>query len=261
MTSPIAPIDEGDYFDAGRYGGAPTASMAGLEEATIVRDSTEWRPALAAVSALESRTTGATIAALPLFSTDTAQYPRTAAFVRPDQSPWALSPATQRRLPRTPAPVALRLGVMALAVVFVVVAVTGLGVLVRPSMFPHASPSAPVATPALVAKTTSGRFRLLNTSSSRATYSVPTRHYTLVISVTHPCWVTVKSADGTTVFAKTLLASTSPADISVTGATHLTLAAQASSVVVREGSTALGKITSPKLGLTYAFQPGASASS
>lgn len=96
---------------------------------------------------------------------------------------------------------------------------------------------------------------LLSTSSSAVTYQVPVATFTIAVKVIHPCWLVVKSPPDAVSFqvATTLLPSSSPMVIPISGAASVTFAARAVSVTILSGSTVLGVIDDPALGPAYTF--------
>jgi hypothetical protein len=161
----------------------------------------------------------------------------------------------QRPAPRRAAPYALRLTVWLLLFVLVV-ALAGAAVehyhpTWLDSLRHHASPAPPRASAAPALRT-------LATSSSGASYAVPARTYTLVVTTSgYPCYVTIASPAGSRsyLFAETVLPSASPKSFAVTGSSSLVVGAKTARVAVEIGGRTVGTISAPVVGDTYSFEP------
>ncbi len=176
----------------------------------------------------------------------------------PDGTIWY--PGSSRRLP---APFLLRLFVWFLFFLVVLGAVglavehfhpTWLSFLRNTSSPAAAGPAAPSSSSSSTLATTSG-FRRVAVSATGATYSVPASSYTIELTLFQACWTKIKSpaSAATYLIEQTLLPSQSPKLVNVSGSSSVSLAAQASSITIRSGSTVLGKITAPKVAYTYTF--------
>jgi hypothetical protein len=190
----------------------------------------------------------------PIVRTDagvTSEYPAMTA--------WATSPyrpsATKRRAPAAPprprAPIALKVGVGILAIAAagaVDIAVT------KPVWLPknevHVAPTPKTsakAKPAVVATMT-----LRSSTPAQAVYALPPGPFNLAVSISHPCWVMVKSLpSGKTLFTQTLEPGTSVPPTTVRGSASITVAARANAIVLTEGGKTVGTITAPIVGHTY----------
>jgi len=107
------------------------------------------------------------------------------------------------------------------------------------------------------APTTATHASLLSTTSSAVTYSVPTSSYSIVITITHPCWLVVLSPAGSSspLVAKTIEPALSPLTVPVHGSASITIAARAASLSIVIGSTVLDRVENPRLGVAYTFVP------
>ncbi|HLX77786.1 MAG TPA: hypothetical protein VKR27_02790, partial [Acidimicrobiales bacterium] len=98
---------------------------------------------------------------------------------------------------------------------------------------------------------------LVSSSSTAVTYRVPTRTYSIVVAVDHPCWLVVKSpaSASSLLVATTLSPSASPMSIPVHGSASITVSAWTQSIAITEGSKVLETINAPVLGVAYTFLP------
>jgi hypothetical protein len=167
---------------------------------------------------------------------------------------------------RPSAPVALRVTVLLLFLLFL--ATTGALVTLRvhPSTFdslrqtyvyPAPSQSGTTRPPAVPTATHAS---LVSTTSSAITYSVPTSSYSIVVTISHPCWLVVRSPAGSSVpvLAKTIEPALSPLTVPLRGSASILIAARASSLSIVRGSTVLDTVENPRLGIEYTFVPTAS---
>ena len=101
---------------------------------------------------------------------------------------------------------------------------------------------------------------LVSTTSSAVTYSVPASSYSIVITITHPCWLVVHSpaSSSKTLVAKTIEPALSPLTVPVHGSASITIAARAASLSIVSGSTVLDTVDNPRLGVAYTFVPATS---
>jgi hypothetical protein len=101
---------------------------------------------------------------------------------------------------------------------------------------------------------------LVSTTSSAITYSVPTSTYSIVVTISHPCWLVVRSpADSSVpVLAKTIEPALSPLTVSLHGTASILIAARATSLSIVRGTTVLDTVLNPRLGIEYKFVPTAS---
>jgi hypothetical protein len=111
-------------------------------------------------------------------------------------------------------------------------------------------PSSPIAHPIPGSHT-----ELLSVSATTISYSVPMASYSIRLVVAHPCWVVVRSPkdNAAPLVARTILPSSKPFAIAVTGSSSITIAAQAESIAVIAGSRRLDTIVLPRLSVAYTF--------
>jgi hypothetical protein len=184
------------------------------------------------------------------------------------QRPAGAGPAHDRRHDnrRASAPVALRVTV----VVLFVLLLAGSGALVALQASPSAFDSLrqtyviPAPNQPTTAHTTvpvaATHASLVSTTSSAVTYSVPASSYSIVITITHPCWLVVHSpaSSSKTLVAKTIEPALSPLTVPVHGSASITIAARAASLAIVSGSTVLDTVDNPRLGVAYTFVPATS---
>jgi hypothetical protein len=98
---------------------------------------------------------------------------------------------------------------------------------------------------------------LVSTTSSAVTYSVPTSSYSIVVTITHPCWLVVRSpaSSSKTLVAKTIEPALSPLTVPVHGSASIKIYARAASLAVVSGSTVLDTVDNPRLDVAYTFVP------
>lgn len=159
---------------------------------------------------------------------------------------------------RRRAPVALRVSVVALVFIFAASLVGLVGLrshrLLFSSLRHYESP--PVTVP-LTDRVSKSQVVLLASSPSSVSFSIPVAKYSIVVAVTHPCWLVVRNLSdaGGPLVARTILPSSSPFVVPVTGASMITIAAQAQSISVTAGKKTLEKISTPRLSVAYTFVP------
>ncbi|HUZ21277.1 MAG TPA: hypothetical protein VMU75_11970 [Acidimicrobiales bacterium] len=196
----------------------------------------------------------AEIPALPSGTTEHHSY----GVLLPDGTIWY--PGSSRRLP---APFLLRLFVWFVFFLLVLGAV-GLAVehfhptwlsFLRNTASPAVAGPASGSTTSSSTPAASSGFRRVAANATGATYSVPASSYTIELTLFQACWTKIKSppSAATYLLEQTLLPSESPKLVNVSGSSSVDLAAQASSITIRSGSTVLGEITAPKVAYTYTF--------
>lgn len=172
---------------------------------------------------------------------------------------------------RRPAPYALRLLVWLLFFVLLL-ALAGRAVehyhptwldFLRNSAAPSAAKT-PARSHATGTTTPQTGFHEISHTSTSATYSVPSKSYSIVLTTAagHPCWTTINVPAGSKneLYAETVLPSASPKAFAVTGSASLEISASATSLAVETGGTIVGTIKAPKLGppFSYSFVPAGS---
>ena len=100
-------------------------------------------------------------------------------------------------------------------------------------------------------------FRLLDEGARGASYVVPARSYSIVVTTSHPCWTQVAEPAGsaTLAYAETVQPTASPKAFAVTGSASVVVDAAAESVAVEIRGVTVGTIHLPRLGYTYSFSP------
>jgi hypothetical protein len=100
---------------------------------------------------------------------------------------------------------------------------------------------------------------LVSSTSSAITYSVPASSYSIVVTISHPCWLVVRSPAGGSVplFAKTIVPTVSPLRVPVSGSSSIMIAARATSLSIVHGSMVLDTVANPRVGIEYTFVPTA----
>ena len=172
-------------------------------------------------------------------------------------------PGRARR--RDPAPIGLRAAVWMLALVLLVAVLGLVTVQTHPTWlaFLRNAPAAPAAAstsgPSGASGTTggsgSGTLRLVSTTASAITYSVPKGVYTLVVTVPGRCNIAIHSpANATTwYYDKTVSPAGGPTTISLSATSTVHFYAAVTSIDVRSGSKDLGKITTVSESAPYVF--------
>jgi hypothetical protein len=164
------------------------------------------------------------------------------------------------------APLPLRLGVVLLFLLFLATSGAFVALQVHPSSFdalrqsynfPAVTRAGPTRPPVATVPTHAS---LVSTTSSAITYSVPTSTYSIVVTISHPCWLVVRSPAGSSVpvLSKTIEPALSPLTVAVHGTSTILLAAQATSLSIVHGATVLDTVKSPRLAIEYTFVPTAS---
>jgi len=103
-------------------------------------------------------------------------------------------------------------------------------------------------------------FRLVSSSAHGATYSVPSRAYSVVVTTTAPSWtaIAVPAGSSTYRYAETVAPGASPKSFAVVGSSTVVVDHTVTSIGVKIGGTTVGTITAPKVGYPYSFRPTAS---
>ncbi|HVB01168.1 MAG TPA: hypothetical protein VNE42_07890 [Acidimicrobiales bacterium] len=170
-------------------------------------------------------------------------------------------PSRSARVParRVPAPLSLRLTVLALLCMLFATASGVVAQRVQPKWFMSLENYVHPGLPTISTQHSQllDRAVLVSSTSAAITYAVPATSYSIVISVDHPCWFEVKSpaGDSTTLEALTMSPTASPMSIPVHGSSSIWVAAQARAITVTEGSKVLGTIKAPRVGVLYSFIP------
>jgi hypothetical protein len=154
---------------------------------------------------------------------------------------------------------------LVLALFLLFLATTGALVVTRvhPSTFDalrqsYVFPPSKAETPRPPATTTQGTHAaLVSSTSSAITYSVPASTYSIVVTISHPCWLVVRSPAGGSVpvFAKTIVPAVSPLRVPVRGSASIMIAARATSLSIVHGSMVLDTVANPRVGIEYTFVP------
>lgn len=149
---------------------------------------------------------------------------------------------------RKSAPLALRLAVVGLFVVFLATLSGFIIVHIRPNLLrPLRNEITPRA-----AVVVSHQYRFSSLGGFH--YLVPGSSYTVSFNISHPCWVIVHQlATGTTLFTATLQPTNTEQSVTITGSASLEIAARANAITVRHGLQTLGIIRNPVVGATYTF--------
>jgi hypothetical protein len=162
---------------------------------------------------------------------------------------------------RASAPAALRFSVVSLFLLLVAASVTLVALRVDPTTFDSLratyvvpDQSQPRAAQVIVSPAAT-HAALVSTTSSAITYSVPTSSYSIVVKISHPCWLVVRSpaTSSKTVLAKTIEPTHSPLSVPVHGSASITIAARAVSLSIVSGATVLDTVENPRLGVAYTF--------
>lgn len=170
-------------------------------------------------------------------------------------------PTVDKRRPS--APVALRVTVVMLFLLLLATSGALVALQTRPSAFDALrqtyvipAPSQPTTAHTSV-PTTATHASLVSTTSSAVTYSVPTSSYSIVVTITHPCWLVLRSPAGSakTLVAKTIEPALSPLTVPVHGSASITISARAASLSIVSGSTVLDTVANPRLDIAYTFVP------
>ena len=178
----------------------------------------------------------------------------TASLQRPSQNRRQPAPRSRRRLRPILVP--------ALALTSLVGVVGMVGVGTHPNWFAtsHRAVHSSLSGRSVPSPRNAGQVALMSATSTAITYRVPVASYSIVVTVEHPCWLVVKSpaTDQTPLAAMTLMPTSSPYSITVHGSASITIAAQASSIAIADGSRTLHSVTAPILDVAYTFIPPAS---
>ncbi len=164
---------------------------------------------------------------------------------------------------RRSAPLALRSTVVLLFLLFLATSGALVALQVRPSAFDALRQSnvAPSTSqpriPRPPATTAASQVALVSTTSSAITYSVPASSYSIVVTISHPCWLVVRSPAGNSVpvLEKTVEPALSPLNVPVRGSASIMIEARATSLSIVRGSTVLDTVKDPHLGIEYYFVP------
>lgn len=100
-------------------------------------------------------------------------------------------------------------------------------------------------------------FSKLTSSAHGSSYALSSATYSLVLTITAPCYVVIASPAGSShdAFAQTVQPSASPKSFAVSGSTSLVIAARATSIAVEIGGKTVGTISAPLVGSIYSFLP------
>jgi hypothetical protein len=190
--------------------------------------------------------------------------PRPPLVRREAQRPAGAATTNDKR--RAAAPAGLRVSVGLLLLALLATSGAFVALQASPSLFDSLrqnyvipAPSQPTTTPTSVPAAAT-HASLVSTTSSAVTYSVPTSSYSIVIRITHPCWLVVRSpaSSPSTLLAKTIEPALSPLSVRVHGSASITIAARAASLSIVSGATVLDTVDNPRLGVAYTFVPAIS---
>jgi len=228
----LTSISETTYAGRSRFVGAPEQSAPFLDAA--------WDPAYLDTSPI------------PITRVVRSEATRQVSYYPPRR------PARSSRA-RAPAPLGLRILVSALLLVLLACAGGLVMVRTHPGWLSALRNNVPPETrrQAALPPQQPNRVALVSSSSTAVTYRVPTRSYSIVVAIDHPCWLVVKSpaSASSLLVATTLSPSSSPMSIPVHGSASITVSARTQSISITEGSKVLETIYAPVLGVAYTFLP------